>query len=128
MATTQIPTSKAKTAYSLLSDIAKLAVDEPRRMRMQSWGGEIGNAYWMAPDMRPACNTVGCIGGWTNVLRRGPSAESVLGLTSEQADELFFGPLVQDENQGSRRHALKVAAMIRKFQKKYRAQLLKTKV
>lgn len=128
MATTLIPTSKAKTAYSLLSDIVKLTVDEPRRMRMQSWGGDIGNAEFLAPSKRPACNTVGCIGGWTTVLRPGPTAEKVLGLTGEQADELFFGPLCADPNQGSPNHARKVVALIRKFQKKYRAQLLKTKV
>jgi hypothetical protein len=128
--TTKLPTSQAKTAYGLLSDIAKLALTEPKRMWMCAWGGEAGNAcdYYALGD-GPACGTVGCIGGWTDVLRPRGDAWETLGLTGEQRSELFEPrALIRDPEQGTLAHAKRVAAHIRRFQRTYRAQLLRTKV
>lgn len=121
-----VPTSKAKTAYGLLSDIAKLAQEEPARMRMDCWGGRPGT--YTVISRVPACRTVGCIGGWTEVLRPKKRAARTLGLTNAQELELFYGPLCLEDNQGTRRHASRVVSLISRFQKKYRTQLLTKKV
>lgn len=129
MKTTKIPKSRAKTAYGLLGEIRALALDEPKRMEMCSWGGVVGNARFRREA--PACGTVGCIGGWVNVLHpksREEGARIALGITYDQADELFYGDLCTDDDQGTMKHARRVGALIRKFQKKYRAQLLAKKV
>lgn len=124
---TAMPTSRAKTAYGLLSAIAKLALEEPKRMRMETWLSRDGG--WLHPSRVPACGTVGCIGGWTTVLRPRRMAKDTLGLDGAQADELFLDrPLVWDWPQGTAKHARKVAAHIRRFQKKYASQLKRKKV
>lgn len=131
MKTELIPKSRAKTAYVLLSEVRALALEEPKRMRMSCWGGVVGNAETLPESHRPACGTVGCIGGWVNVLSpksRRNGASSILGLNSDQTDELFYGDLCTDDDQGTMKHARRVGALIRKFQKKYRAQLLAKKV
>lgn len=120
--TKALPKSKAKNAFDLLSEIAALTKDEPRRMRMESWGGIIGNAKGM--DKAPSCGTVGCIGGWVDVLKGSDEhAIDVLGIDTLQADELFYGEEVNDARQGTVRHARRVIALIRRFQKKYAKQL-----
>lgn len=119
--TSLIPKSKAKTAYGLLSEIAALVRDEPRRMRMQNWQTPVVD---LETHQVPACGTVCCIGGWVDTLK--PSmvqAADILGIDSAQEQELFFGPLCRDATQGTPLHATRVVAMIRKFQKKHAAQL-----
>lgn len=145
--TTKIPTSRAKTAYGLLSEIAALAIEEPKRMRMGDWRVRRATAS-VEPDLGfPACGTVGCIAGWAVTLRRvrlrfhesifggrykeheGDAAERLLGLTSEQSVALFKPQdLVKDPCQQTPEHARKVVAHIRRFQKAHRAQLLKTRI
>lgn len=129
--TKKIPTSRAKTAYGVLSDIARLTQREPKRMRMAAWGGEANNAGYLDSRLLPACNTVGCIGGWTNLLTGTTGschAETVLGLTREQANDLFYGPLCTEDGQGTVRHARRVVGLIRRFQRAHRQQLLAKKV
>lgn len=127
-----LPVSKAKTAFGLLSEIAKLTLKEPKRMRMDIWGGREHNASSELYDLTqaPACGTVGCIGGWTDVLtkqKRGKAGET-LGLTSAQEDALFMPGLMFDNEQGTPKHARKVVAHIKRFQKKYATQLRKKRV
>ena len=118
-----IPKSKAKTAYGLLSEIAALVTAEPKRFDMSTWirrekHGENARRGF------PACGTVGCIGGWTQLLRpREGGAQTILGLTFEQSNELFTpsGWLAEDGQTAA--HARKYVAHLRRFQKKYAAQL-----
>lgn len=94
-------------------------------MRMdQGIGSDDGDAIYSS---WPLCGYVGCIGDWTEVLRRG-QARKILGLNDVQADTLFYGPLVEDSGQGTYRHARRVVALIQRFQRKYRGQLLATRV
>lgn len=133
---TKMPTSKARTAYGLLNDVIKLVVAEPKRMHMGEWlatsvGVETG--FDDPPPLGfPSCGTVGCIGGWTEVLAvdyDGYSAGDTLGLSAEQEKELFMdNDLMSADNPQTLGHATAVVAHIRKFQKKYRAQLLAKKV
>lgn len=119
---TKLPKSDAKTAYVLLSDIIRLSMQEPKRMRMDSW-----SMQWFGND-GPPCGTVGCIGGWTEVLRPNSRAGATLRLTEDQKQELFFGQLCEDRSQGTLRHAKRVAAHIRRFQRRNSAQLKATRV
>lgn len=144
----KLPVSKAKTAYGLLSEIAALAIAEPKRIAMTLWlQKETGPQHRSLPEGYPACGTVGCVGGWTIALKPtaarkingglfGPDREDSgqragrrLGLTEEQADELFLpSDICNSSNQQTPAHARAVVAHIRRFQKKYRTQLLAKKV
>ncbi|SRR5581483_3597442 len=134
--------SRAKTAYGLLSEIAKLALDEPKRLRMGTYLSQrneydpedpphIGVQQW------PACGTIGCIAGWAKFLTDAPSngegmgevARRVLGLSHEQATELFHDEaLVHDDERGTKAHAKAAVRHLRAFQKANAAQLKTTRV
>ena len=120
---TKRPTSKATNAYDLLTDIGKIAIADPRRMRMKVWSlaGDHELLRWgIPPTEHPACGTVGCIGGWANILR----PHSTLGLTARMRMELFFNDtLCRAADQGTLAHAKRVVAHIRKFQRKYAKRL-----
>lgn len=124
----KIPTSRAKTAYGLLSEIASLALEEPKRIAMSIWSTKEGDTP--PTDRYPKCGTVGCIGGWASILRGNSSpASELLGIEGRQIDELFYDDrLMADPHQQTRRHAMKVVAHIRRFQKKYLTQLKATKL
>lgn len=130
-----MPTSRAKTAYGLLSEIAKLAFEEPKRIRMGLWKQSRGVNLNQHPDIGvdewPGCGSIGCVGGWVDYLRPTDTgitvmlrAGRVLGLSDLQAEALFEpNNLMDANNQGTTAHARKVIAHIRRFQKKYAAQL-----
>lgn len=137
---TSIPKSTAETAYDLLSEVAALALAEPKRINMNTWRLRAGVDGCEPVRGYPECGTVGCIGGWVDTLRNAPShaAQNILGLTDEQADELFYddgllkeaGNVEDDEDDDvtdslaqTPEHANNVVAHIRKFQLKYAAQL-----
>lgn len=130
----KIPVSKAKTAYGLLSEIAALSLAEPKRMRMGVFlATNVTSGDW--GDEMPACRTIGCIAGWTTVLTKSgggdvsEEARLALGLTTQQSVELFlYKRLCQSFGQGTARHSRRVVSHIRRFQKKYKAQLLAKKV
>lgn len=116
-----------KTAYGLLSFIAKITAEEPKRMHMGEW--RVTQPNWSANHIKfPACGTVGCIGGWTEILS-GQIAEAILGLTNDQQEELFFpSRLTGAARQGTAAHAAKVIRHIEKFQRKYSKQLKATRL
>ena len=113
------------TAYTFLAKVLpKVILAEPRRMRMGIWQLQA----WKDMDNRPACGTVGCIGGWTEIMT-GRRAARVLGLRdqwSKASRELFFGPLTNDLDQGMPLHARRVVAHLKRFATKYRATLRQT--
>lgn len=128
----KFPTTKAKNAYELLNSIIRLVRNDPKRMRMQDWGRK-GNAGWVPHDQQPACGTVGCIGGWIGMLTKQDSLVKVVKILgfdiiddfndNRYIDELFFGKLVGDHNQGTPAHAEKVIKSIKLFQKTHAARL-----
>jgi hypothetical protein len=131
----KVPKSKAKTAFDLLSDVAALALAEPRRIHMNFWRltSTDTNVSAVVPQGFPACGTVGCIGGWTEQIARGRKrdAEVILGLTHAQRMELFYpkalladaGSAREAGNAQTPKHAERVVAHIRAFQQKYADQL-----
>jgi hypothetical protein len=131
----RVPKSKAKTAFDLLSDVAALALAEPRRIHMNFWRlTSTGmNSSKAVPQGFPACGTVGCIGGWTEQIARGRKRDAgvILGLTHSQRMELFYPQALLDDagsayeagDAQTPEHAEKVAAHIKAFQKRYREQL-----
>ena len=136
MTKTHMPTSKAKTAYGLLTEIAALAIAEPKRIAMSTWrqtasSGVMVLTHTVFPNApravtMPACGTVGCIGGWFQTLS-GRSPYEVIGDTLQE--ELCYPhALCCAAKQQTAAHARAVVAHIRRFQKKYRAFLLATKV
>ncbi len=131
----KITVSKAKTAYGLLSEIAALAIAEPKRIDMARWlvkQVDVDNNLVEAPMLGfPECGTVGCVGGWVDTLKGRSSGHAgyVLGLTSQQDYQLFYPEDPQLYVNGQTpAHARRIAAHIRKFQRKYKAQLLAKKV
>lgn len=132
-----LPQSRARTAYGLLSEIAALALKEPKRIAMGvwCWKGLAGTKKFVESSLVdemevtfPACGIVGCIGGWTETLRPGCNAWQRLGLNQAQGHELFRPNLVYDIRQQTPWHARATVRHIRRFQQKYRAQLLAKKV
>lgn len=131
-----MPKSTATNAHELLSEIAALAVEEPKRIAMGAWlaRSKAKLAGYFRFDEKehemPACNTVGCIGGWTEALKpRQGSASRILGLDACQTNVLFYDRrLCEAPNQQTRGHARAVVRHIRAFQKQYRDQLLATRV
>lgn len=138
----KVPKLRAKTAYGLLGQIARLIVEEPKRYNQGSWIAVKGNtdhALEGLPEKGfPACNTVGCAAGWVCALtmQEPPNywdvedmAAEILGLDDdfviawELFDEDACGPKPQ-----TKAHALRGAKHIEKFRKKYRARLLRQKV
>lgn len=157
MKNSALPTTRATTAYGYLSAIAKLALEEPKRINMgvvvlrglglrglglkrfifetSMFSSQVN------PQALPACNTVGCVAGWGLTLAGKTNAEDtfnrasmseatqLFGLTDAQADELFMPDhLLHDTNKQTKRHALAVVKHIKGFQKKYAAQLKAHKV
>lgn len=142
---TKLPTSRAKTAYGLLSEVIKIARN-PRRIRMEMWFGDVERSG-IVEDERPACGTVGCIGGWTEFLyqqggkRAFKRADEILGFptmanygSDAQAENdvaingLFYSDVCNDAKQGTVKHARRVISLIRRFQRTHKARLLRTKV
>lgn len=133
-----LPKSKAKTAYGLLSEVAKLIVAEPKRYDQRN--------YLLTPDGPnasmfsdfPACGTIGCVAGWVVTLkakrgRRTPNedvcevAADLLGLHDSQVNGLFGMFTVPGLSQTAI-HASNGASHIRRFQKAHAAQLKAKKV
>ncbi len=137
----KVPKLRAKTAYGLLGQIARLIVEEPKRYNQSKWIAVKGNDDHAAEGLPergfPACNTVGCAAGWVCALTmKNPplywsvedEATEILGLEGsgiewELFDETAGGPKPQ-----TKAHARRGAKHIEKFRKKYRKLLLAKKV
>jgi hypothetical protein len=133
-----LPTSTATNAYDLLSDIAKLALEEPKRIYMSvvltQKDVNIPTAPCIDPSIvqfYPACETVGCIAGWVNILTGCPIEEcgddrwaaQMLGLNWPQRMNLFTPDWWEDEEGQTLEHAIKVVQHIAAFQAKFEDQL-----
>lgn len=138
MKLTAIPKSRAKTAYSLLSEIRALIIAEPKRYNQRDTLAILGgpNDDHYATDDYPACGTIGCVAGWAVALKAQrpnrvievlPYAQRLLGLDAAQNYELFNSFAAAGESR-TPDHANAGAAHIAAFQAKYRRQLLATKV
>lgn len=131
-----MPVSKAKTAYGLLSEIRRLILEEPKRYDQTDTVTFLSNGDDFYPQPRPACGTVGCVAGWTCVLKIPhlkskwqdewvdicQRAEDILGLNEHQASRLF-SPHAAKRKMQTAEHAKRGAAHIARFQEKYAAQL-----
>ena len=133
-----MPVSNATNAYDLLTDVAKLVLDEPRRLKMDDW---ITPVEWLPEKHKaPACGTVGCIAGWVSTLTPTQTYKSALGgtyaeepvdqgcrvLGVEDAYDLFTRrSLVLDgeRNGGTLKHARNVVKAIKAFQKGHEKRL-----
>jgi hypothetical protein len=139
MAKVKLPISRAKTAYGLLSEVCALITEEPLRYNQGDWIALAGDdsAINLPAEKYPSCGTVGCVAGWVATLKHPeatrrwwsvePIAMRALGLDSEKAFELFNSEAVKGRGQTAA-HARSGVKHIRKFQKKYRHQLLAKKV
>lgn len=136
----KLPTSKAKTAYGLLSAVRKLILAEPLRYNQARYIARTDGKHhadnpsdgwqqWVKP--LPACGTAGCVAGWVATLKRGDRfsykqtqgiAARILGLNSDQSEELFGGGAVGGTPQ-TKSHAKAGARHIAAFQEKYATQL-----
>lgn len=112
MASKHFPQSVATNAYDLLSEIVNLILDEPLRYNQSNWlltGIQLKDAGYQPP----MCNTIGCVAGWatslknqvpanydrystTHQFRLEANATRLLGLTGDQATELFGGSAVAE--------------------------------
>lgn len=128
----EIPKSKAKTAYGLLSEIRKIILEEPKRY--DQWGWLRRGKSLRGDPFEPACGTVGCVGGWITVLKDAKSDDAIqiLGVGIEAAWELFDADAAGKRMCGDGfeyseasicAHAKRGARHIERFQKKYAKQL-----
>lgn len=95
------------TAYDLLTKVAWLIAEEPKRYNQDVWLSK-KQPYHRSQDFAP-CGTAACVAGWVDLMYYGPAvttkianleiaredpgtfAQRVLGLNDDQADELFRG-------------------------------------
>ncbi len=137
MSKTAMPKSKAKTAYGLLSEVRRIILEEPQRYNQSLYlvyGQEaLSRAFWVPPDQRPSCGTVGCVAGWVVALKGDTTltcysvlheAGRILGLSDKQAAPLFAYTSVPTRREvGGVKHAEYGEKHIAKFQKRHAAQL-----
>lgn len=131
-----LPTSKAKNAYDLLSEIAALIIEEPKRYNQGIYVRRASDPY-VKEEKLPACGTVGCVAGWVMTLKDpmsqrrsddvGRYAQRVLKLDDGQAIELFSGMAIIGTPQ-TRVYAKRGARHIEAFQQRYADQLKATRV
>ena len=127
MSTAVLPRlTESMSAYVFLSEfLVGIIRDEPKRMRMAHWRLYLTDNP-EAPNIFPACGTVGCIGGWTDIATGDRDAEC-LCLSDEQRQQLFYDEaLCNAENQGTPEHAEAVIAHLLSFCERYRTQLEQT--
>lgn len=139
MKTEKLPTSRAKTAYGILSEVRRLILKQPLRYTQQRYIARLGsNGHDVDPIgpthtvvVAPPCGTVGCVAGWIATLARGNNfkysdtpkiAEEVLGMSYVETEELFSGRAVSGTPQ-TLDHAERGAKHIAAFQKKYSTKL-----
>lgn len=140
----KVPYSDAKTAYTLLSDVIRTILEEPKRVHMDNWllqGEGVKDFLYRKGVLDiggPACGTIGCISGWITTLKPNANVSSIAGEDiiapyigwgggidgaylrrqemREAADAMFMDTTV-DATYGTRKYARIVAGRIRKFQK-----------
>jgi hypothetical protein len=109
----RIARTKAKTAWDLLNEVCRIIEAEPQRYNQGQWvrlvekDNKSGYTY-------PECGTIGCVAGWVDILTEGrkqaradsssfigdnlfvaAKAAKTLGITHQQADDLFDGEALQ---------------------------------
>mgnify|MGYP001604603427 CR=1 FL=1 len=129
-----VPVSKAKNAYELLTEVEKLILDEPLRYDQTSYIARVdgfGGALGIDVESTPECGTVGCVAGWVATLKRGTAftyeqcpgiAAEILGIDGSQVHELFGMQKAAGRAQ-TPEHARSGATLIRAFKKAYARQL-----
>lgn len=128
----KMPVSHAKTGYSLLGEIRRIILAEPRRYDQYETlmrGRDL--RIRVDPEYRPECGTIGCVAGWVKALKRPSTSidaidftQRILGLDNDQTTELTSSSAA-----GQRRlsdlvsHAERGAEHIERFRQKYAKQL-----
>ena len=135
-----LPRSKAKNAYELLDEVAKVITEEPKRYDQTTFvGGPRRYGNRRDPEFhanKPACGTTGCFAGWISILKTGKMDDSERtarrllpnlsrGWCDDPLDDLFAGhhPELGDHPDGSKAYARGGVRVLRKFQKKYEKEL-----
>ena len=81
-----------KLNVPMLRKVQKHILSEPRRLDMETWTELLTDEEKKLPSS-PPCGTVGCIGGWTNILSKtlgDIQAAEVLGITQDEKECLFY--------------------------------------
>jgi hypothetical protein len=140
---TKTPKSRAKTAYGLLSEVCRVILADPRRYNQTDWLTLLdgrARSYWTMPEQRPDCGTIGCVAGWVCAMKcqtENPLLSSsftydfarrMLGLSVEQASELFDSDGAGDTRPQTPEHAKAGVKHILRFQRKHAAQLRRTRL
>lgn len=113
-------------AIALLRRVKAHILKEPRRIDMSTW---VEYEWYDDENDRsrpwPKCGTVGCIGGWVEVLSDAPTnwhaAKELLKINDEQAGELFYdAALMNAAHKQTPGHAKAVARHIERFIRRHR--------
>jgi hypothetical protein len=70
-----------------LRAVAAHILEEPKRLDMLEWG--VTHPSYLKPSETPACNTVGCIAGWTIFLNK-PEVVDQMKAAFEDAPEFIY--------------------------------------
>lgn len=121
------------TGWGILDRVVELIEQEPRRMRMRTWGETAFHMEVVPEADFPECGTVACIAGWAEILIAGDiskfvfhtgTASAIAGPAWKDLFELFIDQdLMDDPRQGTPEHAARVVKAIREFQKDHEENL-----
>lgn len=123
-----MPTSKAKTAYGLLSDVRKAILERPERYNQRDYISYVGESDFA---VYPECGTVACVAGWVCLLKWrkpqwhevGEMAAKLLGIDDGQQSELYIETAAGPDRAQTPEHAQGGAEHIRQFQQRHAKQL-----
>ena len=141
---TPTPRSQAETAYELLTDIMQVILEEPKRYNQGTWLEDYRLEDRTQREIlalnTPSCGTVACVAGWAITLKykdisgvrsqwaTAELARFLLGLSYDQATELFDGDIIRGFVPGTLEYAQAGVRIIRAFRKKHEKQLKAYKI
>lgn len=139
-----------ESAWDILSWVCDRAIEEPRRMRMNSWGefcvyritddprdsiAQFRHVFREEPELAPPCGTAACVAGWCEVRVYGKledmggldMAKLLTGGTNIYHDIFVNNELVHAHDQGTRGHVEFVVGRVRQWMAAHEA-LLKSRI
>lgn len=68
MKTEDMQIKEPTSAYDVLGRVIELIREEPRRLRMDTWGTDASVVYGAIDPRKPPCGTIACVAGWASTV------------------------------------------------------------